>query len=136
MKESSQNIVFDSSALIALLEGEKKGAQVIDILSKAVAEQTEIYVSVINWGEIMYVAEQKRGQEHRKKLEEAIDKMGLEIADVNRETVNQAIFFKAHYHLDYADSFAASLAFLKKAVLVTGDRDFERIKSQVSVHLL
>lgn len=136
MKESSPNIVFDSSALISVLEGEKKGSQVIDILSKAVEEQAEKYVSVINWGEIMYVAEQKRGEEHRKKLEEAIDKMGLEIADVNRETANQAIYFKAHYHLDYADSFAAALAFLKKAVLVTGDRDFQRIKSQVSIHLL
>ena len=51
------------------------------------------------------------------------------------------VFERAHayvreYDLRFADCFAAALAKLKKAHLITGDPEFKQIESEVSIEWL
>lgn len=36
--------------------------------------------------------------------------------------------------MSYADCFAAALAKLRKAALVTGDKDFKQVEDEIKVH--
>jgi predicted nucleic acid-binding protein len=70
----------------------------------------------------------------RKVSKEAAEKKAKEIAGLpieivgvdneNLELVRQAAMYKATKKLSYADAFAASLAKIRNAELVTGDREF------------
>lgn len=45
----------------------------------------------------------------------------------------QAAVFKATKKMSYADCFAAALAKLRKAELVTGDKEFKQVQEEVRV---
>ena len=47
------------------------------------------------------------------------------------ELVRQAAVFKATKKMSYADCFAAALAKLTNAELVTGDREFKVVESEL-----
>jgi len=49
------------------------------------------------------------------------------------ELTKLAASLKAQYNLPYADTFAAALAHSRKAVLVTSDKDFERVGTVLKV---
>ncbi len=53
--------VLDSFAIFALLENEKGAARVQSILKIAHSEETQVYLSIINVGEILYITERERG---------------------------------------------------------------------------
>jgi predicted nucleic acid-binding protein len=44
-----------------------------------------------------------------------------------------AAILKAHKKMSYADCFAAALAKLKKAELVTGDKEFKEVEKEVKI---
>jgi predicted nucleic acid-binding protein len=44
--------------------------------------------------------------------------------------------FKAKHRMSYADCFAAALAKSRKAELVTGDREFRQVESDIRVKWL
>lgn len=46
--------VIDSYALIAYLEREKGYEEVAKIFDECVARDREVFVSVVNWGEVIY----------------------------------------------------------------------------------
>ncbi len=50
--------------------------------------------------------------------------------DVNRELAEIAAELKASYRLSLGDAYCAALAKQMKAVLVTGDREFEPLENQ------
>jgi predicted nucleic acid-binding protein len=52
------------------------------------------------------------------------------------ELVRQAAAFKATWKMSYADCFAAALAKIKNAELVTGDREFKQLARDVKIHWL
>jgi predicted nucleic acid-binding protein len=52
------------------------------------------------------------------------------------ELVRQAAAFKATRKMSYADCFAAALAKIKNAELVTGDREFKQLARDVKIHWL
>lgn len=47
--------------------------------------------------------------------------------------VRQAAVFKASGKLAYADAFAAALAKLRNAELITGDADFRAVESEIRI---
>jgi predicted nucleic acid-binding protein len=44
-----------------------------------------------------------------------------------------AATLKAHKKMSYADCFAAALAKMKKAELVTGDKEFKEVRKEVKI---
>ena len=128
--------VLDSYSLLAYAEDEKGADAVEDILTKALDNQAEIFLSVINWGEMYYIALREGGKERAELYRETFARYPIAIVEANKELTLQAAHFKANYKISYADAFAAALAKNKKAVLVTGDKEFKSLESEIKINWL
>ena len=53
--------------------------------------------------------------------------------ETNLQLVRQAAFYKASGKLAYADAFAAALAKLRNAELITGDHDFKAVEGEIKI---
>ena len=56
-----ENYVFDSFALLAYLEDEAGATRIEALLEQARKETTQIWMSVVNLGEVLYIIERKQG---------------------------------------------------------------------------
>lgn len=122
-----KRIVFDSYALIALFRQEKGHEFVRDILVKMANDETEGYITAINVGEIYYMISRKSNTRNAEIAIAAVKQMPIHIVDGDLKLCMEAAAIKAKYSLSYADAFAAALTINKKAVLITGDDEFESL---------
>ncbi len=129
-----KKFVLDSYALLAYAENEKGTDVVTEILIGALEGKNEIYISVVNFGEMYYIALREGGKARAEVYKDTILKFPIEIVDADLELTLTAAPFKAAYKISYADAFAAGLAKQKKAVLVTGDKEFEQIKGEIKIN--
>lgn len=125
--------VLDSYALIAYSRGEKGAEQVAQIIDDGLHEKAELYLSVINWGEIYYITLRNFDLKRAELFKETIDRYPITIVEANKELTLQAAQYKAYHKMSYADAFAAALAQLKKAQLVTGDKEFKALESEIKI---
>lgn len=128
--------VLDSWALIAFFEDEPAAAQVEKLLLQAEAGTHKLLLSAINWGEIYYNTMREVSQEAADRLAINLAGLTIEIVGVegqNLQLVRQAAIFKATRKLSYADAFAAALAKLRSAELVTGDREFKLVEDEIKI---
>ena len=125
--------VLDSYALLAYAEGEPGQDAVIEILGKALDHKAEILVSIINWGEMYYIALREGGENRAELYRTTLLKYPIAIYDADAEITLQAAKFKAFHKIPYADAFAAALAKLKKAELVTGDKKFKGVEKEIKI---
>ena len=121
---------------MAYFEGEEAGLKVKEILKEASGKEKELFISVINWGEVLYVIEGRYGIERRDEIERLMGQMHLEIVPADSDQARTAAHLKAAHRLPYADCFAAALAIKKKASLVTGDKDFKPIEAELKIDWL
>jgi predicted nucleic acid-binding protein len=128
--------VLDTLSVIAYLEGEETGKGVIPILESALENKAEIYMCVVNWGEVYYIALREGGKERAEIYRELIAKYPVKIIDADIELTLMAAKYKAHYKMSYADAFAAALAQEKNAFLVTGDKEFKHIEGKIKLLFL
>ncbi|MFC2133801.1 type II toxin-antitoxin system VapC family toxin [Bacteroidota bacterium] len=125
--------VLDSYSLICYLEGEKNAEIVANILKAGVQDNAEIFMSVINWGEIYYIVLREQGEKEAELYLKTIARYPIKIIDADKEITSEAAKLKAFHKMSYADAFAAALASMKKAKLVTGDREFKNLKSKLDI---
>jgi predicted nucleic acid-binding protein len=104
-----------------------------DLLGKAAEAKRPLLMSVVNWGEVYYPVWRTRGEGVASGKLREIAQLPVEIVDADFELTRLAASLKALHGLPYAVCFAAALAQLRKAPLVTSDRDFERIESLVKI---
>ena len=64
---------------------------------------------------------------------EQLGKYAIELVDADKTLTILAARFKAKYPIAYADCFAAALAFQRKAVVVTGDPEFQKLSGSISI---
>ena len=128
--------VLDSYALLAFFEGEAAGEKVRDILKDAAEHGRELWLSVINWGEVLYVIERKAGKDKRDDIARLMSQMHLRVVDADQEMTMLAASYKARGRISYADCFAAALAKTKKAEVVTGDKEFKEVEDEIKVSWL
>ena len=57
----------------------------------------------------------------------------IEVVPADLELTRQAAEFKATKKMSYGDCFAAALAKLRKAELVTGDEEFKQVGDEVKI---
>lgn len=96
----------------------------------------KLYISVVNWGEVYYVIWNGRGPGVARHAMEQLAQLPIEIVPADLGQTTLAAELKAEDKLPYADCFAASLAILRRATLVTADADFARLKKKLSLLLL
>lgn len=128
--------VLDSYALIAHFEDEPAGEQVRKLLRTARAGRAKLYLSVVNFGEILYTTMRERGEDKAEEVCLVIDQMPLSIVDADRDLTMEAARLKARHPVAYADCFAAALAVMKRAKVVTGDPEFRKFKEAVKIDWL
>ena len=128
--------VPDSYALIAHFEDEPAGEQVRKLLRTARAGRAKLYLSVVNFGEILYTTMRERGEDKAEEVCLVIDQMPLSIVDADRDLTMEAARLKARHPVAYADCFAAALAVMKRAKVVTGDPEFRKFKEAVKIDWL
>lgn len=122
-----KQVVFDSYALIALFRKEPGYEIVRDLLAKIADDECEGYISAVNVGELYYMMCRKSNVKNAEAAVQAVQQMSLQIKEPGLKTCLDAAALKAGNKISYADAFAAELTIEKKAVLVTGDREFDSL---------
>ena len=131
--------VLDSWALIAFFEDEPPAGQIESLLVRAEAGVHKLLLSVVNWGEIYYNTMREISPEAAERKAKEIAGLPIEIIGVesgNLSLVRQAAVYKATRKLSYADAFAAALAKIRHAELVTGDRKFKQVENEIRIEWL
>lgn len=125
--------VLDSWAMMAFFHDEPAAEEVEKLLLKAESGSPRLLMCVVNWGEIYYSVMRGASQEVAEAKAREIAGMRIELVPVegNLELARQAAIFKATKKLGYADCFAAALAKLRHAELVTGDQDFKQVEKDL-----
>ena len=132
-------MVLDAHALMVLFNDEPGSEEIEKILIKAESGSPQLLMSVVNWGEIYYSILRGASQEIADAKAHEIAGMQIELVPVDAddlELVRQAAAFKATRKMSYADCFAAALAKIKNAELITGDREFKQLARDVKIHWL
>ena len=133
-------MVLDAHALMVLFNDEPGAEEVEKILLKAEKGNPRLLMSVVNWGEIYYSIMRGASQEIADSKAHEIAGMPLELVPVDArdlELVREAAIFKATKKMSYADCFAAALAKMRNAELVTGDREFKVVEGELKkIHWL
>lgn len=125
--------VLDSYALMAFFEDEPGADFVRGLIHKAVEGDVNLLMTVVNLGEVWYAIARSASAETADQYIHEIKGMGIEIVEADWNLTRQAAIFKANGNISYADCFAAALAKLKKAELVTGDKEFKSLEGEVKV---
>ncbi len=121
------DFVLDSYAVLGYLEGEASQPRVVQLLEDAAAGRCSVFLSLINLGEVLYIAERERGRIAAVRTLAAIEQLPIEISPASRETVFAAAHIKARYAISYADAFAVAEAMERRCTLLTGDPEFRKI---------
>jgi len=131
-----ERLVLDAFALMALFRNEPAAARVEALLEKATSGECELFMSVVNLGEVAYTVEIRQGLQAAKEAVAAINQAAIEVVDVDRALALVAARLKATTRVGYADCFAAALAQRLDAAVLTGDPDFRRLEGAVAVEWL
>jgi len=125
--------VLDASALLALFFDEP-GAEKMEHLFQAASEADRpVFISAVNWAEVLYQTERKQGKAGLETARQFERTTPLEAVPVDRELAEAAALLKNAYKLGLADAFAAALAQIKKAELVTADHEFKSVEKEIKI---
>ncbi len=131
MPRKLKALVLDSWSVLAYLEDEAPAQTIADLIASAHEEETPVYMSVVNVGEVWYIlAREISEQEADQSIKELRD-LRIQFEDVNWELAQEAARFKSNHKMSCADCFAAALAKEKKADLITGDKEFNRVENEI-----
>ncbi len=129
-------IVLDSHAVLAYINDEPAAEKVQEYLDLGQEGEAELYMNVVNLGEVYYVLSRRKG----------VDVANIAMALLKREPITFIIAderlalmagrIKAFHKLSYADAFATATAIDLDAVLLTGDDEFRSVEDKVKIEWL
>jgi predicted nucleic acid-binding protein len=124
--------------LLAFLQGEEPAATRVRQLLQAgqQSEGTQLFLSVINLGEVYYIIGRSQGEQEAQKTLLDIQRLPLTILPATDERVFAVAGFKIRHRLSYAGAFAVAAAAELKAVLVTGDPELLALTSEIQLERL
>lgn len=125
--------VCDAHALIAYFEKEEGWQKVTEYFQQAGASRMPLLLSTVNYGEVFYITLREAGRAAAEEVLSAIKSLPIQLVPVDEEIALAAAEFKAKGGLSYADCFAAGLAVVAKAEVITGDPEFKRIQEDVHI---
>jgi predicted nucleic acid-binding protein len=131
-----RRIVLDASAILVLFRDTRGAETVQQFIVSALQGEAQLFMSVINWGEVYYSTWRGHGEPVAEILLTRVSRLPIEIEDATWDATKQAAEFKVKYALPYADCFVASLAHRIEGEIVTSDSDFLAIKNQIPITFL
>jgi predicted nucleic acid-binding protein len=136
VSEARPVYLLDSFALLAYLNNERGKLRVEAIMEQAEKRQCRILMCMINLGEVLYTVERRRGFGAAQKTLMLSQSLPIKILEVTNDLVLEAAHIKASHPLSYADAFVAATAIHHKAIVLTGDPEFESVETLVTVEWL
>ena len=130
------SFVLDSYALVAYLRDEPGRARVVELLRQAEANEANLLLCIVNYGEVLYTIERTQEEAVAQDAVNIIDNLPIKVVDADRWLTFSAAHLKAKHAVSYADAFAAALAMRESAVLVTGDPEFAALEDTIRVEWL
>jgi predicted nucleic acid-binding protein len=125
--------VLDSHALLAYFEGEAGGAVVQGLIEDGERRRVRLYLSLINWGEVVYIVRREKGDLAAHEIIARLDVLPIVLRGVDRRLVYAAARLKAEHPIAYADAFAAATANALDVPVVTGDPEFRHLEPGTKV---
>lgn len=135
-KPGSNVVVLDTWALLAYLDGEPAAQHVRYVLRKARTKRVIVLLSIISYGECLYVIEREHGFHQAQRAVGIIDQLALRVMPADRLLVFEAAHVKARFPISYADAFSVALAKRNGGSVMTGDPEFKAVESEIPVHRL
>jgi len=136
MARRPKTIVLDSWAVLAYLEDENPGKQVAEILANAHEHGTSLLMTTINAGEVWYILAREVSETEAERAITDLKRLGIQFVDADWNLTRLAAGFKAKHRMSFADCFAAALAKEHKADLVTGDKEFQQVQTDIRISWL
>jgi predicted nucleic acid-binding protein len=133
MAKKAKALVLDTWAVIAYLEDEPSAQQIADLIATAHEEETPVYMSVVNVGEVWYTIAREISEGDANGSIKELRDLRIQFVDADWELTQEAARFKSQHKMSYADCYAAALAKSFKADLVTGDGEFKTVENQVKI---
>jgi len=120
--------VLDAWAVLTWLERGAAWPTVQALLEAASGGALELYINMINAGEVYYVLARRRGVLYAEEFLEDLDAaLPVRVILPDRALIAQAARLKSRYPISYADGFAAATALELAAPLVTGDPELRTV---------
>jgi ribonuclease VapC len=129
-------LVFDSWAILAYVQAEPAGARVRALLIESTEVRRSLWMTSINMGEVWYMLARRNSGSYASQQLAELSQIGIERVDIDWHTVLEAANYKSRQKISYAAAFAAALAKQRQAELVTGDREFRALESEIQIHWL
>lgn len=126
-------LVLDSSALLTLLFDEAGAEAMEALMHRATEKEQPMLMTGVNWAEVCYRVGKRQGAEALARAGEFATNTSITIVAADRELAEAAAAYKAADLLGLADAFAAALARSSKADLVTADREFKSVESEIKI---
>ena len=105
-------------------------------MERAARRQAEIYLSIVNYGEVVYITEREKGLTGAQSVIAALDQMPITLVEADRALTFVAAHLKAHHPIAYANAFAVALAQTKGAILFTGDPEMKAVEQLTRIEWL
>ncbi|NOX63088.1 MAG: type II toxin-antitoxin system VapC family toxin [Chloroflexi bacterium] len=132
-----KRFVLDAWAILALLQKEEPAAtRVQKVLWQGEKGAVDLFMSIINLGEVVYSVGKMKGEEVAFKTLADIRRLPLSIIPATEEAIFAAVRLKIRHPISYADAFAASTAISLKATLMTGDPELLQLGERFQVEKL
>ncbi|HXG49123.1 MAG TPA: PIN domain-containing protein [Methylomirabilota bacterium] len=128
--------VLDSHALLSLLRDEPGAETVAQILEKAGQRDQPVHMTEVNYAEVQYMIRRKDGEAAWQSVAGELVAAPIQFHPADRALADAAADLKARFKISLADAFAAALARVRKAELVTGDPEFKPLEKEIKIHWL
>jgi len=125
--------VLDAYALMVFLEKEPGHEKVERHFTAAVEKDEPLLMTTVNYGEVLYIILRECGRPKVQEIESIIRTLPITLVDVGLGLATEAARFKALKNIAYADCFAAALAKLRRAALLTGDKEFKALEKDIHI---
>jgi len=136
VKTEPGRYILDSFAVLAYLEDEAGADRVHAVLAVAQQGLVSVWMSIVNYGEVIYITEREQGLFAAQRAIAAMDQLPMSVVDADRRLTLAAAKIKAHHGISYADAFAVALAQVKQAAVLTGDPEFCKAEALVAIDWL
>jgi len=128
--------LLDSYTILVWVQNEPGAQAVEDLLLSAQKGELHLVVSELNLGEVYYKCIRRVGKIPASEIIEQFRLLPVEIVPVGWDIIRKASEVKADIPIAYADCFAIATALIKKAIVVTGDPEFEKASHLVDTEWL
>ena len=135
-KTKARAYVLDAWSIMAYLGDEQAGAEVETLIVEAHEDSLPLHMSVVNAAEVWYALARRASEAKANQSLTELSQLGIKFEEVDMDLALGAARFKAQHKMSLADCFAAALALRLKADLVTGDKEFGQVESDVRIFWL